>query len=65
MSASKTQILKRRIAALAVAAVAATAILAATSSASQPTTVHSYVAKNGTTVVSGYDGGVALTKSAP
>jgi hypothetical protein len=64
MSASKTQILKRRIAALAVAAVAASALFAATTSAQQ-TTVHSYVAKNGTTVVSGYDGGVALTKSAP
>ena len=27
--------------------------------------VHAFIAKNGTTVVSGYDGGVAVGKSTP
>jgi hypothetical protein len=43
----------------AIAALLVIAALAASTSAHQ-TLVHSYVAHNGTTVVSGYDGGVPL-----
>jgi hypothetical protein len=62
--ASKTQILKRRAAVLAVAAVGAAAVFAPSTSAHQ-TLVHAYVAKDGTTVVSGYDGGVPVAKATP
>jgi hypothetical protein len=50
---------RRRIAVLAIAALGVVAALAPATSANQ-TVVHAYVAKDGTTVVSGYDGGAAL-----
>jgi hypothetical protein len=62
--ASRTTILKRRAAVLAVAAVGAAAAFAPATSAHQ-TLVHAFVAKDGTTVVSGYDGGVAVARSTP
>lgn len=55
---------KRRIAVLAIAALGASALAAPVTSAEQ-TFVHAFLAKNGTTVVSGYDGGVAVAKSTP
>jgi hypothetical protein len=58
------KILKRRVAVLAIAALGAAALLAPATSARQ-TVVHAFLAKDGTTVVSGYDGGVAITKSTP
>lgn len=51
--------LRRRTTFLAAAALAAAAILAPSTSAHQ-TLVHAYVTRDGTTVVSGYDGGVGL-----
>jgi hypothetical protein len=50
---------KRRIAVLAVAALGASALLAPVTSAEQ-TFVHAFTARNGTTVVSGYDGGAPV-----
>jgi hypothetical protein len=61
--ATPMTILKRRIAVVAVAALGAAALLAPATSARQAL-VHAFMAKNGTTVVSGYDGGAAL-KSTP
>jgi hypothetical protein len=51
--------IRRRVAILAIAALGAAAALAPATSAQQ-TVVHTFVAKDGTMVVSGYDGGVAL-----
>jgi hypothetical protein len=51
--------LRRRIMVLAAAAVATAGILAPATSAHQ-TLVHAYMTRDGTTVVSGYDGGVAV-----
>jgi hypothetical protein len=59
ITASPLTIIKRRIAILAVAALGVAAVLAPATSARQ-TIVHAFLAKDGTTVVSGYDGGVAL-----
>jgi hypothetical protein len=56
-------IVKRRLAVLAVAGLGAAALLAPGTSARQ-SLVHAFMAKNGTTVVSGYDGGAAV-KSTP
>jgi hypothetical protein len=58
------QNLKRRAALLAIAALGVAAALAPATSARQ-TIVHAFLAKDGTTVVSGYDGGVPLAKPAP
>jgi hypothetical protein len=55
---------KRRIAVLAIAAIGASALLAPVTSAQQAS-VHAFLARNGTTVVSGYDGGVGLTRPTP
>ena len=63
-AASPATIAKRRLAVLAIAGLGAAALLAPATSARQAL-VHSFLAKNGTTVVSGYDGGVAVTRSAP
>ncbi len=56
--------LRRRAALTAVALVAAAAIAPAATSARQ-TLVHAFMARNGTTVVSGYDGGVAISPRTP
>jgi hypothetical protein len=61
---SKTKILKRRAAVLALAAAGAAAAFAPSTSAHQ-TLVHAFVAKDGTTVVSGYDGGVPVARANP
>jgi hypothetical protein len=60
-TAQFSTILKRRIAALAVVLVGAAAVLAPATSA-QEQAVHAYLAKDGSTVVSGYDGGAVLAK---
>ncbi len=51
--------LRRRVALTAAAVLAAAAIAPAATSARQAL-VHAFMARNGTTVVSGYDGGVAV-----
>jgi len=60
-SAAISTIVKRRIAFLAIAMLGVAAVLAPTTLAQQ-SAVHAYLAKNGSTVVSGYDGGATLTK---
>ena len=62
--ATPATILKRRLAVIAIAGLGAAALLAPATSARQAL-VHAFIAKNGTTVVSGYDGGVAVSKSTP
>lgn len=62
--ATSATIVKRRLAVLAIAGVGVAALLAPATSARQAL-VHAFLAKNGTTVVSGYDGGVAVAKSTP
>jgi len=62
--ATPATILKRRLAVIAIAGLGAAALLAPATSARQAL-VHAFIAKNGTTVVSGYDGGVAVGKSTP
>lgn len=53
--------LRRRVTAvLAVAAVAAAAALAAASTSAHQTLVRAHIARDGSTVVSGYDGGAPL-----
>jgi hypothetical protein len=62
--AAPATILKRRLAVVAVAGLGAAALLAPATSARQAL-VHAFMAKNGTTVVSGYDGGVAVGRTTP
>ncbi|MGH2895023.1 MAG: hypothetical protein ACRDPM_17400 [Solirubrobacteraceae bacterium] len=65
ITASRVIIFRRRlIALLAVAALGVTLGLAPGASSRQ-TLVHAFVAKDGTTVVSGYDGGVPLAPAKP
>jgi hypothetical protein len=64
LTASPVIIFRRRLAVLAIAALGLTAALAPGASSRQAM-VHAFLAKDGTTVVSGYDGGVALTQSKP
>jgi hypothetical protein len=61
VTASPITIFKRRIAVLAIAALSLAAALAPATSARQ-TLVHAFLAKDGSTVVSGYDGGAPLAK---
>ena len=65
LTASPAIILRRRIAILAVAAVALAAALAPGATSARQTLVHTFLAKDGTTTVSGYDGGVAAVKPGP
>ena len=65
LTASPIIIFRRRLAVLAIAAVALAAVLAPGASSARQTLVHAFLAKDGTTVVSGYDGGVAPVKPAP
>ena len=65
LTASPVIIFRRRIAILAVAALALAAALAPAATSARQTLVHAFVAKDGTTTVSGYDGGVAPVKPAP
>jgi hypothetical protein len=63
-TASATTILKRRIALAAVLVAGVAAILAPGTSARE-TLVHSYVQRDGTVVVSGFDGGAPLAPAQP
>jgi hypothetical protein len=66
LAAPQTLILKRAAAILAlVAAVVAIAAAVAAATADHQTVVHTHLAKGGTVVVSGYDGGVALPPTSP
>jgi hypothetical protein len=57
---------KRVLAALAVLALVAVAIfVTATATSARQTIVHTHLAKDGTTVVSGYDGGAPLAPKSP
>jgi hypothetical protein len=64
LTASPVIIFRRRLAVLAIAAVGLAAALAPGASSRQ-TLVHAFLAKDGTTVVSGYDGGAAVMQSKP
>jgi hypothetical protein len=65
LTASPAINLRRRIAILAVAAVALAAALTPAATSARQTLVHAFLAKDGTTTVSGYDGGVAPVNPAP
>ena len=60
-TAATSTIIKRRLAVLAIAVAGVAAVLAP-ATAARESAVHSYLAKDGTTVVSGYDGGAALAQ---
>jgi uncharacterized membrane protein len=60
MPARTLTILRRRTALCAAAAALAAGALLAPSTSAHQTLVHAYTAKDGTTVVSGYDGGAPL-----
>jgi hypothetical protein len=65
VTASPVIIFRRRLAIMAVAAVALAAALAPAATSARQTLVHAFLAKDGTTTVSGYDGGVAPVTPAP
>jgi hypothetical protein len=65
LTASPVIIFRRRLAIMAVAAVALAAALAPAATSARQTLVHAFLAKDGTTTVSGYDGGVAPVNPAP
>ncbi len=65
LTASPLIIFRRRLAIMAVAAVALAAALAPAATSARQTLVHAFLAKDGTTTVSGYDGGVAPVNPAP
>ena len=56
---------RRRLAILAIAALALAAALAPGSTSARQTLVHAFLAKDGSHVVSGYDGGVAPVMPKP
>jgi hypothetical protein len=64
LTASPVIIFRRRLAVLAIAALGLAAAFAPGASSRQAL-VHAFLAKDGTTTVAGYDGGVALTQSKP
>lgn len=65
VTASPVIIFRRRLAVLAIAALGLAAALAPGTTSARQTLVHAFLAKDGSTTVSGYDGGVALTQSKP
>ncbi|HEY2318793.1 MAG TPA: hypothetical protein VGH67_10860 [Solirubrobacteraceae bacterium] len=65
LTASPVIILRRRLAILAIAAVALAAVLAPAATSARQTLVHAFLAKDGSHVVSGYDGGVAPVMPKP
>jgi hypothetical protein len=65
VAASPVIIFRRRLAIMAVAAVALAAALAPAATSARQTLIHAFLAKDGTTTVSGYDGGVAPVNPAP
>jgi hypothetical protein len=65
LTASPVIVFRRRLAVLAIAAVALAAALAPGTTSARQTLVHSFLAKDGTHVVSGYDGGAAPVMPKP
>jgi hypothetical protein len=65
LTASPVIHLRRRLAVLAVAAVGLAAAVAPGATSARQTLVHSFLAKDGTHVVSGYDGGAAPVMPKP
>ncbi|MFL5862514.1 MAG: hypothetical protein ACJ780_17360 [Solirubrobacteraceae bacterium] len=64
-TASPVIIFRRRLAVLAIAAIAVAAALAPEATSARQTLVHAFLAKDGSHVVSGYDGGVAPVMPKP
>jgi hypothetical protein len=62
---SPTIVFRRRLAVLAIAALAIAAAIAPGATSARQTLVHSFLAKDGTHVVSGYDGGAAPVMPKP
>ena len=65
LTASPVIVFRRRLVALAIAALALAAALAPGATSARQTLVHSFLAKDGTHVVSGYDGGAAPVMPKP
>jgi hypothetical protein len=65
LTAPPVIIFRRRLALVAIAAVAAAAALVPAATSARQTLVHSFLAKDGTHVVSGYDGGAAPVMPKP
>jgi hypothetical protein len=65
VTASPVIIFRRRLVALLAIVALGVAVVFAPGASSRQSLVHAFLAKNGSTVVSGYDGGVTLTKSTP
>lgn len=57
--------IRRRVATLALIAAGAAAVLAPAATSAHQTFVHAYMTRDGSTVVSGYDGGAPVTSSTP
>jgi hypothetical protein len=62
---SRPIVFRRRLAVLAIAALAMAAAIAPGATSARQTLVHSFLAKDGTHVVSGYDGGAAPVMPKP
>jgi Na+-driven multidrug efflux pump len=65
LTASPVIIFRRRLAVLAIAALGLAAAFAPGAASSRQTLMHAFMAKDGTTVVSGYSGGAAIAQSKP
>ena len=65
LTASPVIVFRRRLVVLAIAALALAAALAPGATSARQTLVHSFLAKDGTHVVSGYDGGAAPVMPKP
>jgi hypothetical protein len=65
LTASPVIIFRRRLVALLAVIALGVAFGLAPSASSRQTLVHAFVAKDGTTVVSGYDGGAAVQQKTP
>jgi hypothetical protein len=65
LTASPVIIFRRRLVALLAVIALGVAFGFAPGASSRQTLMHAFLAKDGTTTVSGYDGGVALTQSKP
>jgi hypothetical protein len=65
VTASPVIIFRRRLVALLAIVALGVAVGFAPGASSRQSLAHAFLAKDGSTVVSGYDGGVTLTKSTP
>ena len=65
LTASPVIIFRRRLVALLAVIALGVAFGLAPGASSRQTLVHAFLAKDGTTTVSGYDGGITLTQSKP